>query len=58
MKELESKLLWQKIYLNSAYGVSPKEFQDFYENRFQTKERLATIKRRVTKLKKIFNEQI
>ena len=40
MRKLEDKLLWQKIYLNSAYGVSSKEFQDIYEYIFQTKERL------------------
>ena len=56
MRKLEAKLMWQKIYLNSAYGVSSKEFQDIYEYRFQTKKKISTIKRRVTKIKKIFNE--
>ena len=59
MKELEAKLLWQKIQINSFYGgYTEKEFQDIYEDRIQTKKKISTIKRRVTKLNKIFNEQI
>lgn len=55
MKELEAKLMWQKIELNSYYGKSYKEFQDIFINISQTKERLSTIKRRVNKLKNIFD---
>lgn len=39
-------------------GYTEKEFQDIYEDRIQTKKKISTIKRRVTKINKIFNEQI
>ena len=58
MKELEAKLLWQKIQLNSFYGYTGKEFQDILQDRSQTMKKISTIKRRVTKIKNIFPNEI
>jgi len=59
MRELEAKLIWQKIQLNSSYGrYTESEFQSLYEQRVQTKKKIQTIKRRINKIQNIFNEQI
>lgn len=59
MRKLEAKLMWQKIQINSFYGgYTEKEFQDIYEDRIQTKKKISTIKRRVTKIKNIFPNEI
>lgn len=58
MKKLEAELFWQKIQLNSFYGgYTDKDFQSLYEQRVKTKNKIQTIKRRVNKIKNIFNEQ-
>ena len=53
MKELESKLAYYKMIVNSSYGS--QSVTDVYSEVFKIRRRIITIKIRKNKIKKIFN---
>ena len=53
MKELESKLAYYKMIVNSSYGS--QSVTDVYSEVFKIRSKIKTIKKRKEKIKKIFN---
>ncbi len=58
MRDLESKLIWLKITLNSYYGSLNNK--NFDENKthleiFELKQKISLIKKRKEKIKRLLN---
>ena len=54
MKELETKLAYYKMIVNSSYGHS-RLITDTYYEVFKLKSKIRIVKSRKNKIKKIFN---
>ena len=54
MKELESKLAYYKIIVNSSYGGSQLTTH-VYSDIFKLRTKIGTIKKRKEKIKRLFN---
>ena len=53
MKQLESKLAYYKMILNSSYGS--QSVTDVYSEVSNIKSKIRTIKKRKDKIKRLFN---
>lgn len=53
MKELESKLAYYKMIVNSSYGS--QSVTDVYSEVFKLRSKIRTIKKRKEKIKRLFN---
>lgn len=54
MKELEGKLAYYKIIVNSIYGDS-RLITHVYSDIFKLKSKIRTVKERKEKIKRLFN---
>ena len=54
MKQLESKLAYYKMILNSSYGNSQLTTH-IYSEVYNIKTKIGTIKKRKEKIKRLFN---
>lgn len=55
MKELETKLAYYKMIINSNYGENSRLVKDFYSELFKLRGKFRTVKMRKEKIKRIFN---
>ena len=53
MKQLESKLAYYKMILNSSYGS--QSVTDVYSEVSNIKSKIRTVKKRKEKIKRLFN---
>lgn len=56
MKELESKLAYYKMIVNSNYGENSRLVTDVYSEVFKLRGKIRTVKIRKSKIKKLFND--
>jgi hypothetical protein len=55
MKELESKLAYYKMIVNSNYGENSRLVTDAYSEVFKLRGKVRIVKMRKEKIKRIFN---
>jgi len=55
MKELETKLAYYKMIVNSNYGQNSRLVTDVYSEVFKLRGKVRIIKMRKEKIKRIFN---
>jgi hypothetical protein len=55
MKELESKLAYYKMIVNSNYGENSRLVTDVYSEVFKLRGKVRIVKMRKKKIKRIFN---
>jgi hypothetical protein len=55
MKELETKLAYYKMIVNSNYGENSRLVTDVYSEVFKLRDKVHIIKMRKEKIKRIFN---
>jgi hypothetical protein len=55
MKELETKLSYYKMIVNSNYGENSRLVTDVYSEVFKLRGKIRTVKMRKNKIKRIFN---
>jgi hypothetical protein len=55
MKELEAKLAYYKMIINSNYGENSRLVTDVYSEVFKLRGKVRIVKMRKEKIKRIFN---
>jgi hypothetical protein len=55
MKELETKLAYYKMIVNSNYGENSRLVTDVYSEIFKLRGKVRIVKMRKEKIKRIFN---
>jgi len=55
MKELETKLAYYKMIINSNYGGNSRLVTDVYSEVFKLRGKVRIVKMRKEKIKRIFN---
>jgi len=55
MKELENKLAYYKMVVNSNYGKNSRLITDVYSEVFRLRGKIRTVKIRKSKIKNLFN---
>jgi len=55
MKELETKLAYYKMIVNSNYGENSRLVTDAYSEVFKLRGKVRIVKMRKKKIKRIFN---
>jgi len=55
MKELETKLAYYKMIINSNYGENSRLVTDVYSEVFKLRGKVRIVKMRKEKIKRIFN---
>jgi len=55
MKELETKLAYYKMIVNSNYGENSRLVTDVYSEVFKLRGKVRIVKMRKEKIKRIFN---
>ena len=55
MKELETKLAYYKMIVNSNYGENSRLVTDAYSEVFKLRGKVRIVKMRKEKIKRIFN---
>jgi len=55
MKELETKLAYYKMIINSNYGENSRLVTDVYSEVFRLRGKIHTVKIRKSKIKNLFN---
>ena len=55
MEELESKLAYYKMIVNSNYGENSRLVTDVYSEVFKLRDKIRTVKIRKSKIKNLFN---
>ena len=55
MKELETKLAYYKMIINSNYGENSRLVTDVYSEVFKLRDKVRIVKMRKKKIKRIFN---
>lgn len=61
MNKLKNELMWMKIQINSSYGFSGINSDDYqgrrlYDEMLEKKSKLFKIQNRVLKIKRLFND--
>jgi hypothetical protein len=62
MNKLRNELMWMKIQINSTYGISGINSDDYhgrklYDEMLKKKSKFFKIKDRVLKIKRLFDER-
>ena len=55
MKELENKLAYYKMVVNSNYGKNSRRTTEVYSEVFRLRGKIRTVKVRKSKIKNLFN---